>query len=347
MLPSPLLTRSPCSYDAVQYARFRDCDLVGAALELATAGRFLALRELFVRHPETLPFRLAILATVPETADPSEYADLLPATPPSPQEGEGEDAPPPSHRQYYWQAHGSLHAALVPYEPTPSAAESGALLARAGVVTWEADTGAPPDVLPDDFHRSQAPTSATDIARCLSDAFATAKLLHGLGSAQLAEWQRRQDVLACWYTRRARRVDHFAGQLQHAVTTARLGLLRLGVALKPMTAAPKPGATAKPPPSNLPEHLLLVPPQVAAAGPPGWTQTLFDTYVGGAELHRLVFECDMDSSLSLAAWLRMDARQRMELMLADAAPETIVPMVRGSHAAYSPEVSCTHMHLSV
>ncbi|KNC97239.1 uncharacterized protein SPPG_07625 [Spizellomyces punctatus DAOM BR117] len=64
---------------AEHFAWFRDCDLVVQAINYATTKNIPALQQLFTRHGrEVLPFRLGILKQLPETADPREYAHLLP-----------------------------------------------------------------------------------------------------------------------------------------------------------------------------------------------------------------------------------------------------------------------------
>ncbi|KAI9099541.1 secretory pathway protein Sec39-domain-containing protein [Phlyctochytrium arcticum] len=58
---------------------FRDCDLIEQAVNLARFEEIAALEQLFTRHgQEVLPFRLGILSSLPETADPTTYKHLLP-----------------------------------------------------------------------------------------------------------------------------------------------------------------------------------------------------------------------------------------------------------------------------
>lgn len=56
------------------YSEFRDADLVAQAIEYAATENNGALRALFTHHWQQLcPYRLAILAEIPETADPSQF----------------------------------------------------------------------------------------------------------------------------------------------------------------------------------------------------------------------------------------------------------------------------------
>eukprot|EP00026_Physarum_polycephalum_P000117 Phypoly_transcript_00117.p1 GENE.Phypoly_transcript_00117~~Phypoly_transcript_00117.p1 ORF type:complete len:2222 (+),score=372.13 Phypoly_transcript_00117:402-6668(+) len=67
------------TFDSESYAKFRDCDLVAAAIEYAYEENFKALEVLFTYHGVVvLPYRLDILSCIPETRPPSDYSFLLP-----------------------------------------------------------------------------------------------------------------------------------------------------------------------------------------------------------------------------------------------------------------------------
>ncbi|RUS21516.1 secretory pathway protein Sec39-domain-containing protein [Endogone sp. FLAS-F59071] len=82
----------PVSRFALDYVRFRSADLVSEAVALARSEDFGALAVLFMRHgEEILPYRLAILDQVPETADPDAYERFLPRVVISDDDDERED----------------------------------------------------------------------------------------------------------------------------------------------------------------------------------------------------------------------------------------------------------------
>ena len=68
------------SYSVKHFSIFRSCNLVEFATDhYAYEENFKALEILFTYHGSCiLPHRLTILAHIPETCDPSLYADLLP-----------------------------------------------------------------------------------------------------------------------------------------------------------------------------------------------------------------------------------------------------------------------------
>ena len=67
------------NYDHKFFKRFRAENIVKSAVQFARGENLEALDALFTYHGiETLPYRLAILANLPETKSPREYADLLP-----------------------------------------------------------------------------------------------------------------------------------------------------------------------------------------------------------------------------------------------------------------------------
>lgn len=66
------------TFDGESYAKFRDCDLVAAAIEYAHEENFKALEVLFTYHGTVvLPYTLDILSSIPETSSPSEYYFII------------------------------------------------------------------------------------------------------------------------------------------------------------------------------------------------------------------------------------------------------------------------------
>ncbi|XP_048583516.1 NBAS subunit of NRZ tethering complex isoform X2 [Nematostella vectensis] len=66
-------------YDWELFQRFRDINIVQAAVEYAREGNHEAVESIFTYHGEaTLPHWLAILCNFPETLPPSEYSGILP-----------------------------------------------------------------------------------------------------------------------------------------------------------------------------------------------------------------------------------------------------------------------------
>ncbi|KAI8815835.1 secretory pathway protein Sec39-domain-containing protein [Fimicolochytrium jonesii] len=71
---------------AEHFAWFRDCNLVLQAVDFAVDEDTVALEHLFTRHgKDILPYRLAVLDHIPETADPTDYKHLLPRIEPATQ----------------------------------------------------------------------------------------------------------------------------------------------------------------------------------------------------------------------------------------------------------------------
>lgn len=69
----PSLSAAESSF-AKKYQDFRDADIVAQAVEYARTENSVALRTIFSRHTdEIIPYRLAILAEIPVTADPSNF----------------------------------------------------------------------------------------------------------------------------------------------------------------------------------------------------------------------------------------------------------------------------------
>ncbi|GAM23540.1 hypothetical protein SAMD00019534_067150 [Acytostelium subglobosum LB1] len=67
------------SFNALDFLRFRGCNLVLAAMEYANSEHFKAIEVLFTYYSrQVLSARLAILSMIPETTDPNQYAKLLP-----------------------------------------------------------------------------------------------------------------------------------------------------------------------------------------------------------------------------------------------------------------------------
>ncbi|EFA75437.1 hypothetical protein PPL_11517 [Heterostelium album PN500] len=67
------------SFDALDFLRFRGCNLVLAAMEYANSEHFKAIEVLFTYYSRfILPYRLQILSMIPETTDPAQYEKLLP-----------------------------------------------------------------------------------------------------------------------------------------------------------------------------------------------------------------------------------------------------------------------------
>ncbi|KAK4480525.1 hypothetical protein RD792_013601 [Penstemon davidsonii] len=67
-------------FSVLEYSRFLDLPISGAALTLAEGGKIGALNLLFKRHPCSLiPSMLDVLAAIPETIPVQSYGQLLPA----------------------------------------------------------------------------------------------------------------------------------------------------------------------------------------------------------------------------------------------------------------------------
>eukprot|EP01133_Synstelium_polycarpum_P017256 gene17256-20565_t len=67
------------SFDAIDFLRFRSCNLVLAGMEYASTEHFKAIETLLSYHAkEILPARLALLELIPETTDPRAYERLMP-----------------------------------------------------------------------------------------------------------------------------------------------------------------------------------------------------------------------------------------------------------------------------
>ena len=105
--------------------------------------------------------------------------------------------------------------------------------------------------------------------------------------------------VAKWLLLRAREIDGCSGQLHHALTLLRLGRTRL------------------PPPT------AEVPRLGTALG------ALAALQVEVEDLQRLVYETGVDGGrTSLADWEAMELSERIDLLLADSGPATIVDLVQ-------------------
>jgi len=144
----------------------------------------------------------------------------------------------------------------------------------------------------------------------------------------------------CRYTRRARQLDARAGQVIHAAALCRYGLQRVGV---------ESGAWTRPEDSSedaghgegdgsgsqaaqvdgdvheLPHHLAV---PALAASVPGPVRGLLRLYRCCGDLSRLIFDCGMDATFSVAMWEGMSAAQRLDTMLASVDAGSVEAVIR-------------------